>query len=207
MTTGITMKTLLLTSLLALAGAAPAHAAVTLSSGHADYGARIAGGKLQTQVKYATRSGKSAWREPSDVVVSINAKARHTLPKSSFLGSKGTRLWMIPQTQKRDVIWLGWNTEAIKSNQLRGGVSWTLEGVSGPGRVAVFTTGSFGDADVLFDSKRSRPGSRTIPVGVHAHGNWAFTRAGTYRLRFKMSATSRAGRSLSDRTTLTVKVR
>lgn len=207
MTTDTSMKTLLLTSLLALAGAAPAHAAVTLSSGHADYGARIVGGKLQTQVRYGAGDGKSVWREPSDVVVSINAKAQHALPKSNFLGNKGTRLWLIPQTQKRDVIWLGWSTEQVKSNQLRGGVSWTLEGVSGPGRVAVFTTGSFGNADVLFDSKRARPGTRTIPVGVHAHGNWAFTRAGTYKLRFKMSATSRAGRSLSDRTALTVRVR
>jgi surface-anchored protein len=58
---------------------------------------------------------------------------------------------------------------------------------------------------VIFDSGRAKPGSRSIPVGVHAHGNWAFTRAGTYELRFKTSATSRAGRRLSDTATLTVR--
>jgi putative ABC transporter-associated repeat protein len=200
------MKTLLLTLAVLLAGAAPAHAAVTLSSGHADYGARIVGGKLQAQIKDQTR-GRTVWRDPSDVVVALNSRARYTLPKSNFLGSKGSRVWMIPQTQKSGVIWLGWNTEELKSSQLRTGVSWTLERVTGPGRVAVFTTGSFGDASVVFDSSRSRPGTRTIPLGVHAHANWSFSRAGTYKLRLKSSATSRSGRSLSDTATLTVRVR
>ncbi|MDA0185369.1 choice-of-anchor M domain-containing protein [Solirubrobacter phytolaccae] len=193
------MRTILLTLAVLLAGAAPAHAAVTLRSGHADLGARIIGGKLQTQVKDSTGS-KVVWREPSDVVIEVGSKARHTLPSDSFLGRKGTRVWMIPQAQRSGVIWLGWNTEELRS--LRGSVAWTLERVSGPGRVAVFQTGSFGKADVLFDSQRSKPGTRSIAVGVHAHGNWAFTRAGTYKLRFKMSAGSR-----SDTTTLTIRVR
>lgn len=201
------MRTVLVTFAALAAGAAPAQAAVTLSSGHADYGARIVAGKLQAQVKDQPRAGRTVWRDPSDVVLALGAKARHTLPKRSFLGAKGTRVWMIPQTQKGGVIWLGWNTEALSSRQLRGSVSWTLERASGPGRVAVFQTGSFGDADVLFDSSRSRPGTRTVPLGVHAHGNWAFTRAGTYRLRFKTSATSRSGSTLADTATLTVRVR
>jgi len=201
------MRTVLIAFAILLTGAAPAHAAVTLSSGHADYGARIVGGKLQAQVKDSTRAGKTAWRDPSDVVISLGSNARYTLPESNFLGSKGTRTWMIPQTQKSGVIWLGWNTEEVSARQLKTGVTWTLERVSGPGRVAVFQTGSFGAADVLFDSKRSRPGSRTIPLGVHAHGNWAFTHAGTYRLRFRIAATSRSGKRLADTDTLTVRVR
>ena len=57
------MKTSLVTLAVLLAGATPAHAAVTLSSGHADYGARIVGGKLQSQIKIG-----STWRDPSAVV-------------------------------------------------------------------------------------------------------------------------------------------
>lgn len=203
------MRTLLLAFAFLLAGGAQAHAAVTLSSGHADYGARIVGGSLQSQVKDSTRSGRTVWRDPSDVVIAVGSRARYTLPNRSnvkFLGKPGTRMWMIPQTQRSGVIWLGWNTEELSSRQVRGGVSWTLERASGPGRVVVFQTGSFGAADILFDSGRSRPGARTIPLGVHAHGNWAFTRAGTYGLRFRMSATSRSGRALSDTATLKVRV-
>lgn len=192
------MRTALLTLAALLASAAPAHAAVTLRSGHADYGARIVDGKLQSQIKDGT-GRKVVWRDPSDVVIAVGSKARYTLPKGSFLGRSGTRVWMIPQTQRSGVIWLGWNTEELRS--LRGSLTWTLERAQGPGRVAVFQTGSFGAADVLFDSQRSRPGTRSIPVGVHAHGNWAFTRAGTYKLRFRMSAGRRA-----DTATLTVRV-
>jgi putative ABC transporter-associated repeat protein len=200
------MRTVFVTVAALLAGAAPAHAAVTLSSGHVDYGARIVGGKLQAQVKDQTR-GRAVWRDPSDVVIAVNAKARYTLPKSSFLGSKGTKLWMIPQTQKAGVIWLGWNTQELKTSQLRTGLTWTLQRVSGPGRMAVFTTGSFGDAKVIFDTKRSRPGTLNVPLNVHAHANWSFARAGTYKLRLQSSATSRSGKRLSDTATLTVRVR
>ena len=166
-----------------VAGAAHAHAAVTLRSGHADFGARIVGGKLQSQVKDATsRSGKVAWRDPSDVVVAVGSRARYKLPNRSnvrFLGKAGTRIWLIPQTQRSGVIWLGWNTESLSSRQVRGGVAWTLERVSGPGRVVVFQTGSFGAADVLFDSSRSaarhaqrgarRPRARQLGVLARGH--------------------------------------
>ena len=204
------MRTVLITLALVTTSGAQAQAAVMLRSGHADLGARIVGNSLQSQVKDATsRSGKVTWRDPSDVVVAVGSRARYKLPDRSnvrFLGKPGTRIWLIPQTQRSGVIWLGWNTESLTSRQVRGSVAWTLERVSGPGRAVVFQTGSFGAADVLFDSTRSRPGTRNVALGVHAHGNWAFTRAGTYKRRFRMSATSRAGRSLSDVSTLTVRV-
>jgi putative ABC transporter-associated repeat protein len=201
------MRTLLFTAGVLLAGATPAHAAVTLSSGHVDYGARIVGGKLQAQIKDGTRQGRATWRDPAGVVIAVDARARHTLPENTFLGKRGTRLWMIPQTQKAGVVWLGWNTQELKAGDLRGGLTWTLERVSGPGRMTVFTTGAFGDASVKFDSARSRPGTLNVPANVHAHANWSFARAGTYKLRFKSTVTARSGKRLSDTATLTVRVR
>jgi surface-anchored protein len=78
--------------------------------------------------------------------------------------------------------------------------------VQGPGRVAIFQTGSFGDSSVLFDSGRRLPQSTTIPVGTHAHGNWAFTQRGTYRLSYRLSARAAGGRTLSDDATLAIRV-
>jgi surface-anchored protein len=72
--------------------------------------------------------------------------------------------------------------------------------------VVLYQSGSFGDPDVLFTSARSRHGSRRVPLGTHAHGNWAFTRPGAYRLTFRMSARSRAGRQLADTATLKFRV-
>jgi putative ABC transporter-associated repeat protein len=190
-----------------LAPAAPAGATVTLSDGHVDAGsARLVGGKLRAYVKDST-TGRVTWREPGGVVMRVVDRAKARLPKGmDFVGRAGESVWMIPQVQKRGVIWVGWNTEEIKSSQIRGGVSWKLTSVTGPGRVVLFQTGSFGDHRVFFNSGRGLPQSVSIPPGTHAHGNWAFTAKGTYRMRFTMSVRSRAGKTLSDSATLTYRV-
>jgi putative ABC transporter-associated repeat protein len=182
-----------------LAGAAP----VTLDDGHVDAGSvKLVGGKLRAYVKDGT-----AWREPGSVVLRVVDRAKVELPRGmDFVGRAGQTVWMIPQVQRRGVIWVGWNTEAIGSRQIRGRVSWTLTSVSGPGRVVLFQTGSFGEHKVLFNSGRALPQRMSIPAGTHAHGNWAFTARGTYRLRYTMSVRGRAGRTLIDRATLTYRV-
>lgn len=70
----------------------------------------------------------------------------------------------------------------------------------------IFQTASFGSSDVLFTSGRRLPQSRTLAVGTHAHGNWAFTRPGTYRLSYELSARSASGKRLRDAATLTFAV-
>lgn len=175
---------------------APAAHAVTVRSGHLDFGARLVGGHLKAQVKDGT-GPRVVWRDPAGVTVLLGAGSRTALPDGlASVGRTGTRVWMIPQVQRAGVPWLGWNTEELTTRQLRGPVTWSLVGFSGPGQMAVFQTGSFGDIDLLLAS--GGPRSMTIPLGVHAHGNWVFTRPGTYQARFRMSATARNGRALSD---------
>jgi putative ABC transporter-associated repeat protein len=199
--------TLLLSLIAAAAVPAAADAKVTLSEGHVDVAAaRIVDGKLRSYVKDDT-GDRVVWRDPATVVTRVVNKARVRLPAGmGFIGPRGKRVWMIPQVQKRGVIWAGWNTEEITRRQIRGGVAWTLRKVRGPGRVVVFQTGSFGDEDVLFNSRRGMPQGYTIPVGTHAHGNWAFTKRGTYKMRFTMSVRTRRGKRQSDTATLTFKV-
>lgn len=191
-------------------GPAPASAApVTLGQGHVDaVAARLVGGRLRFLVKDDTGS-RVRWRAPADVVIRVGDRARYRLPSDralSFVGRPGQTVWLIPQTQKRGVVWAGWNTEQVSARQLRGPVGWRLDRVRGPGRVSIYQTGSFGTPSVLFSSARRTPQSRTISLGVHAHGNWAFTARGTYRLTFTLSATTRAGKRLSDTRTLTLRV-
>jgi surface-anchored protein len=125
----------------------------------------------------------------------------------SFAGRPGQTLWMIPQVQKAGVPWLGWNTEELTARQVRGAVSWSLLGVRGPGRVTVFQTGTFGAHDILFSSARKRPGTRRVPLGTHAHGNWTFARPGVYRLTFRLRVRAAgSGRLLSDTRVLRVEV-
>ncbi len=169
-----------------------------LSDGHADYGTRIVNGRLDSAVKDGTVAGKVTWRDPSEVVLHVKPQAAKTLPSGfGFLGAAGTTVWQIPQTQQSGVLWLGWNTEAIPGGQ----VEWTLTGVSGPGRFALYDYDPFGSPVVHFNSGDGLPDRFALNAGTHAHGTWAFTKQGVYRLTF----TQKEG-SLSDTETLTVVV-
>lgn len=183
---------------LLIAAPAAAEARTTIASGHVDaVAARFSGGKLQSLVKDASR-GSVVWRDPSDVVIRVVPKAAVTLPSGlGVVGPRGSRAWMIPQAYRSGIVWAGWNTEEIRS----GSIGWTLRSVSGPGKLVLFQTGSFGDSSVLFNSGARLPQTLRIPAGTHAHANWAFTRPGTYRVSYRLSA----GRQRDD-ATLTFRV-
>ena len=190
-----------------LTAAAPAGARVVLSNGHVDVGSAVVdNGKLRFLVKDDTGS-RLAWRDPDDVTIRVVGAAATRLPSGmGFVGREGKRVWMIPQVQRRGVIWAGWNTEEVSPSEVRGGVNWILRRVTGPGRVVVFQTGSFGEHDVIFNTDRRMPQAYGIRPGVHAHANWAFTAKGVYRMSFAMLARTEAGKRIGDRGVLTIKV-
>jgi putative ABC transporter-associated repeat protein len=203
------MRLVLATITLAIAlPPADAAARVVLADGHVDYAARVVGGKLQSRIKDST-SGRVIWRRPGGVVFHARPGTRTRLPDDGamdFLGDPGDPVWVLPQTQESGILWAGWNTEQITKRRVRGAVRWTLRRVRGPGRVAVFQTGAFGDHDILFNSTDGLPDRRRVPLGTHAHGNWAFTAVGRYRLTFELRAAARSGRLLRSTATLAVAV-
>lgn len=194
-------------ALAAGAAATPAAARTVLSSGHVDaVAARIDGGRLISTLKDST-GGRTVWRDPSSVTIRVVAKARTTVPAGlGVVGRTGSPVWLIPQVQRSGVIWAGWNTEAVSSAQVRGAIRWTVSKISGPGRLVLFQSGSFGEADVLFTSGARLPQAISIPLGTHAHGNWAFTKPGTYKVAYALSARSASGKTLGDSSTLTFSV-
>jgi putative ABC transporter-associated repeat protein len=143
-----------------------------------------------------------------DVVLHVKDNAKITVPAGAdFLGKQGDTVWLLPQSQQAGIVWPGWNTQhpSVVSG-VKGNVTWTLKGVTGPGRYALFLTGSFGKADVLFDSAKPLPQQLAVPLNTHAHGNWAFTKPGLYRLAVQMSGTTTAGKAVTDTRTLTIAV-
>ncbi|MDR0625824.1 MAG: TIGR03773 family transporter-associated surface protein, partial [Bifidobacteriaceae bacterium] len=176
--------------------------ATVLSAGHIDYASRIVDGKLESLVGDDT-SGAKVYRQPAGVILWLKPSARLTLPSGlEQVGSAGTPVWLVPQTQNADLVWLGWSTEGLNSANARGSVSWTLDKVDGPGRVSVYLSGVFGGVQqVVF------PGSAyDIALGVHAHANWAFSAEGIYRLTMTQRVTLASGARSTDTETLTIAV-
>ncbi len=196
-------------SLVLLAGAPAAKGAtsVVIADGHVDAPAvRLVGGRLGVAVRDG-RTPTSVWRSPNTVVLRVTDRARATVPAGmGFIAPRGTTVWMVPQTQRAGVLWAGWSTETIRPAQIRGPIAWRLDRVTGPGRMVLFQTGSFGARRVLFTSAARMPQRRVIPAGVHQHGNWVFTRKGVYRLQFTVTATTAAGVRRAATTTFTYRV-
>ncbi|QGN49712.1 TIGR03773 family transporter-associated surface protein [Micromonospora sp. WMMD558] len=178
-----------------------------ISDGHVDMGPNLSGDSWTIRIK-DDRTSPPVWRETADVVLHAKDKAKITVPAGAdFLGKPGDTVWVLPQTQQAGLVWPGWNTQhASVVSGVKGSVTWTLKGVNGPGRFALFLTGSFGKADVLFDSAKPFPQKLDIPLNTHTHGNWAFSKPGLYRLAVQMSGTTTAGKAVTDTKTLTIAV-
>ncbi|WBB67651.1 TIGR03773 family transporter-associated surface protein [Micromonospora sp. WMMD812] len=189
------------------AAAAPTSAHQVIADGHLDMGPQLTGDKWRIRIK-DDRTSPPVWRETADVVLHVKDNAKITVPAGAdFLGKQGDTVWLLPQSQQAGIVWPGWNTqhESVVSG-VKGNVTWALKGVNGPGRFALFLTGSFGKADVLFDSAKAFPQQMSIPLNTHAHGNWAFGKPGLYRLAVQMSGTTTAGKAVTDTRTLTIAV-
>jgi putative ABC transporter-associated repeat protein len=177
--------------------------AMILSSGHIDYATRIVGGKLRSLIGDGTAS-KKVYREPSGTVLWLKPASKVTLPSGyGQIGAAGSSVWQVPQTQKSGLIWLGWSTESLSAANVQGPVTWKINKVSGPGTMKVYLSGAFGGIQAMIFNNG---GSYSIPLGVHAHANWAFSAQGIYRIKMTQTATLANGKVSSDTDTLTIAV-
>ncbi len=172
------------------------------TEGHFDFGPAVVDGAFTMQVK-DDRTAPPVWRDPSSVVLVLDdehaRREADSVPEElSFIAPEGQDVWMIQQVQEAGVPWLGFNTqhETIVNGPGADGVELTLESVDGPGELAVFLNGTFGElvGQRVVDSVGG-PTTYTIPANTHQHGNWVFTEAGDYAVTFTLSAD---GESVTD---------
>ncbi|MBZ2198306.1 TIGR03773 family transporter-associated surface protein [Occultella gossypii] len=164
------------------------------SEGHFDFGPVVEDGQFTLLVK-DDRTAPPVWRDPATVVFNLGEAALRSaaeIPDDlSFIAPAGEDVYMIQQIQEPGVPWLGWNTqhETVVNGPGASGVQMTLVGVEGPGELAIFLNGNFGQlvGQRVVDTVGG-PTSYTIPGNTHQHGNWVFTEPGVYAVTFTMSA-------------------
>ena len=142
------------------------------------------------------------WRTPGSVILHLTQAGAVPISEDTpgffFLGSPGTTIWMIPQTQDPNIIWAGWSTQSFTSDDVRGDMKLTLENVDGPGDVVLWEWSPFGEPEMVIDGRAGLPASYSVPTFTHQHANWAFTKPGVYRLKFTWSADLVSGGPASD---------
>lgn len=175
---------------------------VMMQAGHADFGPTLSGGKWKIQIRDDT-GDDPVWRDPENVVFRLGNSSIVPMPDDStyaFIGEKpGTKLYVIPQTQNQDVVWLGWNTqEGGVLNELDRGANLSLEGVSGPGKLHVYLENGNNNPQQLWDSTKGYPQNSWIEANAHTHVNWVFSKPGIYHVKLTFSGKLKNGRSVSD---------
>jgi putative ABC transporter-associated repeat protein len=191
------------------AGEAIGDEQVVIADGHIDVGPRFLDGTFTLLVRDDTVE-PSLWRRPPDVVLHATDAAVVQVPDDpafAFLGAPGAEVWLLPQVQQPGIVWPGWNTQDPEvATTLRREVTWTLNGVDGPGALVLFVNQDFGQPATIFDSREAYPQQTGIDLNTHAHGNWVFTAPGVYRLDLEMSATTVEGDEVAAAGTLQVAV-
>lgn len=164
-----------------------------LDIGHVDIGPRLRGGAWSIQI-HDDHAVPAVWRDPADTVLRVRDTARQPVPDDeayAFLGEQpGAEVHVVPQTEKRGVVWIGWNTQdpGVLGAVSRG-VTMTLRGVQGPGGVTVFLqSGNLGAPQVLWSSAKPYPQPMWVETNTHTHANWVFGRPGIYLLAVDVTA-------------------
>lgn len=190
----MTIQTLILAGLLAGSGPLLATDPAVLSSGHTDLALAYEADSDTWNLHIG--SDETGEEYPaSEVVLQVRPAARTTIPADpaySFLGATGTRVWILPQTQTGELLFLGYGGEDLPDDVFVGNqVRVSLKSVSGPGDFSSYRVDGFGQPAVLFNT---RDGITTndvavVQAGGDAHLNWAFTAPGIYRVTLEAAGT------------------
>jgi putative ABC transporter-associated repeat protein len=179
-----------------------------LTAGHVDLGPKFAVGNWTLLVlddaAKADPGGTSVWRRPADTVIHVLDQAKLTVPDDpayQFVGAAaGEAVWVVPQTQNPDVVWLGWNTQDPEvMERIDRGVTLSLTGAEGPGAVTVYLqSGAFGEPQLLWDSRVGGPQPVWVDVNTHTHANWVFTEPGVHLIELTAEADLIDGTHVTD---------
>lgn len=195
LTCALTVSAVLAAALTGLIGTVPAQASsrVVLDQGHVDVvDVAYEAGEFELHVHDETVE-PGLERDPAEVLFRVLPGSRTAVPDDpafAFLGAPGAPVWVLPQQENPELLFAGLSTEELEPGVFTAdSVTFNLRRVEGPGRFSLFVEDTLGQPDVLFNSGDGLPDAASLPVATHQHANWAFTKAGTYKLTFRVTAT------------------
>ncbi|MGE4181511.1 MAG: choice-of-anchor M domain-containing protein [Limisphaerales bacterium] len=128
-------------------------------------------------------------------------------PAFAFLGEPGRVTHVLPQEETAGLLFPGIAGDEIGEGVFVGdAVSLRLVGVTGPGRFALYELDAFGTPTVFMNSADGVGAADVfpVPVGSHAHANWAFSEPGEYRIQLKAAGVRVDGNTPSESATVTL---
>ncbi len=165
----------------------PCLAGTALTSGHADVGIGYEGA-FNLHVHDETTDTEYA---PNDAILVVGNQGLQLSPGGafSFLGPAGTPVWVLPNEQNPELLFLGLGAEELLPADWNGDITLSLKSVTGPGNFCLWDVNAFGVPSVKMNSADGiQPGDSVSAVpGSHGHYNWGFSAPGAYSVSFEAS--------------------
>lgn len=164
-----------------------------LTNQHADIGVAFENGEFEPHVHDETNDTEYA---PGDAVLQVGPASASLVPadsRFSFLGTAGSRIYVLPQIQNPSLLFLGLAAEEIETGVFtEDRIRLDLKRVQGPGDFFLYSTsGVLGNPSVSYNSRDgiSAADSAVLLAGGHTDFNWAFSQPGDYKLTVEASGT------------------
>lgn len=128
---------------------------------------------------------------PTNAVLVVPESARTEIPPGfEQLGAAGSSLWILPQSQDPDRIYLGFSAEGISPGFIEPAVTLRLVELTGPGAFVLWQADGLGGLNmpILSRDGLSAEDRLGLFVGSHAHFNAGFSARGRYTLGFEAEA-------------------
>lgn len=141
----------------------------------------------------------------NEVALVVAEAAKLALPGDyPPLGSSGDELWILPQSQNPDLLYVGWSAEnspaGVMPPGIFGGVlSVRLVAVDGPGHFLLWQADPFGGLNVRMNSRDGISDADRLELNFasHEHYNFGFTANGVYHVAFQVEG-RRVGIATND---------
>lgn len=142
--------------------------------------------------------------DPAHVALHAGPPSWQTVPNDpafAFLGEAGDSLYIFPQDENEDALFLGLAGGEIAAGTFMDDVVQVrLTAFDGPGEFYYYEVDAFGSPRVQFNTADGLSGADVVALlaGSHAHRNWAFSAPGVYRVTLTASGELTAGGTVTS---------
>lgn len=128
---------------------------------------------------------------PEEAILQVDERAKLFLPEGTPFGDENDPIWILPQTQDPQLLYLGISAEDLPPAIFPTAPEIRLESLDGPGHFFLWQASPTGGLIVRMNSRDGiGPEDTASPiVGSHEHLNWGFTAKGIYKVAFRVAAT------------------
>jgi surface-anchored protein len=177
-------------------GLPPEPAVKVLNDGHLDVLPVLSDAGLELDVRH-----EGVVRSLDDVVLHAPDASRRLAPGAAF--------WQLPGggAPTPGLLWAGFNLSEAPDDALARNLTWRIDGISGPGQVALFETDGPGEQP-MFATRVGLPAALAAPSARygHFHFAWTFSAPGVYCLDSSVTGRRANGEPLRAQGQITVVV-